>query len=196
MPCGNTVNAVISRSAKVNRIYLALGANVAGRWGTPRQSLQRACRELQNAGLQIVSRSNQYLTEPVGAGGQPHYLNMVLAVRASIAPGSLLRLLKRMERQAGRRQGARMSARPLDIDILDFGGRRVSAPASRRQLGQLVLPHPELRGRAFVLQPLRDVAPNWQDPVTKRSVTVLLARLSPKARAGVTLDSAGNSCRS
>jgi 2-amino-4-hydroxy-6-hydroxymethyldihydropteridine diphosphokinase len=196
MPCGNTVNAVISHSTKVNWVYLALGANVAGVWGTPRQSLQRACRELQSAGLQIVSRSNQYLTEPVGAGGQPQYLNMVLAVTGSIAPGSLLRLLKRMERQAGRRQGARMSARPLDIDILDFGGRKVSAPAARRQLGQLILPHPELRGRAFVLQPLRDIAPNWQDPVTKRSVTALLARLSPRARAGVTLDSAGNSCRS
>lgn len=196
MPCGNTVNAVISHSTKVNWVYLALGANVAGVWGTPRQSLQRACRELQSAGLQIVSRSNQYLTEPVGAGGQPQYLNMVLAVTGSIAPGSLLRLLKRMERQAGRRQGARMSARPLDIDILDFGGRKVSAPAARRQPGQLILPHPELRGRAFVLQPLRDVAPNWQDPLTKRPVTALLARLSPRARAGVTLDSAGNSCRS
>jgi 2-amino-4-hydroxy-6-hydroxymethyldihydropteridine diphosphokinase len=147
-------------------------------------------------GLKIVARSDYYVTEPDGIGRQPRYVNMVLVAHGSIAPGVLLRQLKHLERQAGRRQAARMSARPLDIDILDFGGRRVSKAGARRQLGQLVLPHPELRGRAFVLQPLMAIAPNWRDPVTSQPVKALLAHLRPSVRAGVALDSAANSCRS
>jgi len=147
-------------------------------------------------GLKIVARSGYYVTEPEGVGRQPRYLNMVLVAEGSVAPGVLLRHIKSLERQAGRRQAARMSARPLDIDILDFGGRRVSKAAVRRQLGQLVLPHPELRNRAFVLQPLSVIAPNWRDPATRLSVKALLAHLRPAARAGVALDSAANSCRS
>lgn len=166
-----------------------------GRWGEPRATLLRACRELEAAGVEIVRRSNCYVTNPVGGGRQPRYLNAVITVRSGAAPGALLRLAKDIERRAGRKLAPRMTARPLDIDILDYGGRRTGHPGGRRRHGQLILPHPEMHKRAFVLMPLQDVAPHFQHSVVGRPIKTLLALLNPADRAGVTLDSAGNSCK-
>lgn len=177
----------------VNVALLAVGANIAGLWGSPRATLTRVCRELEAAGVEIVRSSNVYRTAPVGGDWQPAYLNRVLMVRCELAPSALLRLLKRMERQAGRRPAARMSPRPLDLDIIDYGGRRIGRPALAGRAG-LVLPHPEMYKRAFVLRPLIDVAPKWQHPVLLRGGKALLARLNPLVRKGVSLDSPVNSC--
>jgi 2-amino-4-hydroxy-6-hydroxymethyldihydropteridine diphosphokinase len=97
----------------------------------------------------------------------------------------LLRLLKRLERRAGRRVTPPLQPRPLDIDILDLGGRRLNWPARRRVSGQLVLPHPLMHERAFVLIPLMEVAPHWSHPVLGVRARTLLARLGPKAVLGV-----------
>lgn len=147
--------------------------------------MARARRELEAAGLEIVRSSSLYLTEPVGGGRQPPYFNAVIVARAAGAPGSLLRLVKRIERQAGRRLAPPMQARPLDIDILDYGGRRLAWPPLRRERGRLILPHPQLHDRTFVLVPLLEVAPHWRHPVLGRRPQALLAKLRPRARSGV-----------
>jgi len=89
-----------------------------------------------------------------------------------------------------------MASRPLDLDILDYGGRRIGRPGRRRERGRLILPHPEMHARAFVLVPLLEVAPAWRHPLLGRNVKALLAQLSPAARASVRqpLDSATNTC--
>jgi 2-amino-4-hydroxy-6-hydroxymethyldihydropteridine diphosphokinase len=163
---------------------LALGGNTRGRWGAPRESLLQACNALQAAGLRI-SRSHFYKTEPVGGGRQPRYLNAVVMATSGIAPGSLLRLLKQIERRAGRKSRPAMQARPLDIDVLDYGGRRLNWPVSRRERGRLVLPHPLLHTRAFVLVPLLEVAPAWRHPVLGRRARTLMLRLGPRAPCSV-----------
>src|SRR5262245_12234404 len=109
-------------------ILLGLGANLPGLWGAPPGSLARACQALQEAGLESVGTSRLFLTEPVGRGRQPAYLNAVVAARGRLAPGRLLRLLKAIERRAGRKLTPPMQARPLDIDVLDYGGRRLNWP--------------------------------------------------------------------
>jgi 2-amino-4-hydroxy-6-hydroxymethyldihydropteridine diphosphokinase len=133
----------------------------------------------------VTSASSLYLTEPAGGGRQPAYLNAVIAVSGGCAPGSLLRLAKQIERRAGRRPRPPMQARPLDIDILDFGGRRQGWPPLRRERGRLILPHPLLQRRTFVLVPLMEIAPHWRHPVFGRQPKALLARLVPNARTGV-----------
>jgi 2-amino-4-hydroxy-6-hydroxymethyldihydropteridine diphosphokinase len=175
---------------QVRTLLIALGGNVPGRWGVPYATLVRACRELDKAGIKIVRCSNFYLTEPLGKGLQPRYFNAVIMVEPGLAPATLLRLLKRVERRAGRRLGPPMGARPLDIDILDYGGRRLGWPPRRRQRGRVTLPHPELHTRAFVLVPLREVAPFWRHPVLGLAAKALLARQPRAARSGVrqTLD--------
>jgi 2-amino-4-hydroxy-6-hydroxymethyldihydropteridine diphosphokinase len=174
---------------QIGTLVLALGGNLPGRWGHPHESLARACRALEAAGLRIVKSSLLYKTDPVGGGRQPAYLNAVVMATGSIAPGSLLRLLKQTERRAGRKATPPMQARPLDIDVLDYGGRRLNWPCRQRERGRLVLPHPLLHKRAFVLVPLTEIAPRWSHPVLGRRPKAMLARLGPGAAKGVrTLD--------
>lgn len=169
----------------MSTILLALGSNLGGPWGAPQATLAQALRELTGTGLRILACSSLYATAPVGLGRQPAYLNAVVMVEGSTSPAVLLRTLKRIERKAGRRLGRRWGPRQLDIDILDFGGRQVGHPQGRRRRGQLQLPHPEMHRRAFVLLPLREVAPFWRHPRLGLTVSALLARLAPRDRAGV-----------
>jgi 2-amino-4-hydroxy-6-hydroxymethyldihydropteridine diphosphokinase len=143
-----------------------------------------------------VRASNLYSTQPVATGPQRRYLNAVLLVEARMAPAQLLRLVKQIERRAGREHTRFMAPRALDIDILDHGGRRTGWPLRRRERGRLVLPHPELSKRAFVLVPLIEVAPAWRHPALGRSAKELLARLPARARTGVgqPLDFAATAC--
>jgi 2-amino-4-hydroxy-6-hydroxymethyldihydropteridine diphosphokinase len=129
--------------------------------------------------------SRVFSTAPQGPGLQVRYLNAVALVAAPLPPAALLRLLKRIERDAGRRSGPKWGPRPLDLDILDYGGWRIGWPPRRRQRGQLILPHPEMDARAFVLVPLLEVAPHWRHPVLGLGVRALLARLAPGKVADV-----------
>lgn len=177
-------------------LLIGLGANIAGPWGCPRETLLRARRELCEVGLRTLASSRIYRTVPLGPGRQAPYMNAVLLMRADVAPATLLRVIKRIERRAGRRQGPRWGPRCLDIDVLDHGSRRLGSPARRRQLGHLVLPHPEMHLRAFVLVPLLEVAPHWHHPTLDVSARTLLARLPRTDRLGIrqSLDFAGSAC--
>lgn len=166
-------------------IWVGLGANIRGCWGLPGDTLRQAVMELERAGLTLVARSQLYTTRPLGSRRQPPYVNAVAGFTGSIAPAALLRLAKQLERAAGRRTNGRWSSRPLDIDILDFGGRILGRqqrrPGSRsRAAGRLVLPHPEMARRGFVLAPLAAVAPGWRHPVLGVGATELLHGLVPR----------------
>ncbi len=177
-------------------LRLALGANISGPWGTPRDTLRRARSELAGAGLRLLASSSIYDTVPLGPGRQAPYLNAVLLLRAHIAPAALLRLIKRIERRAGRRLGARWGPRSLDIDILDYGGRRLGWPRHRRQRGRLVLPHPEMHARSFVLVPLLEIDPHWRHSALAVAGRTLLARLDRERRRSIrrSLDFAASAC--
>jgi 2-amino-4-hydroxy-6-hydroxymethyldihydropteridine diphosphokinase len=180
----------------VKLLHLALGANVGGPWGTPLETLRRARCELARAGLHIRAASHIYNTAPLGPGRQSPYSNAVLLLQAHVAPAALLRLIKHIERRAGRRLGAHWGPRCLDIDILDYGGRRLGWPKRRRLRGRLILPHPEMHTRAFVLVPLLEVDPHWRHPALAVAGRTLLTRLGRKTRRGVrrSLDFAGSAC--
>jgi 2-amino-4-hydroxy-6-hydroxymethyldihydropteridine diphosphokinase len=180
----------------VSTVLLALGANLAGPWGKPGETLRRAPDELSEAGLCVVASSHIYATAPLGPGRQARYLNAVLMLRAKIAPAELLRLIKRIERSAGRRPGVRWGPRCLDIDILDYGGRRLGWPRRPHRRGGLVLPHPEMHKRAFVLVPLLEIDSHWRHPVFGVPGRALLAALPSVGRRGVVrcLDFATSSC--
>jgi 2-amino-4-hydroxy-6-hydroxymethyldihydropteridine diphosphokinase len=181
---------------RVSTLLLALGANLAGPWGSPSQTLRRTQRELTCAGLRILASSHIYDTAPLGPGRQAPYLNAVLLLRAHIAPAALLRLIKRIERRAGRRLGTRWGPRSLDIDILDYGGRRLGWPQRGRQRGRLILPHPEMHTRPFVLVPLLEVDPHWRHPALAVAGRTLLSRLGRERRRGIrrSLDFAASAC--
>lgn len=165
-------------------IWLGLGANIPGRWGSPREAFDRVIEELQREGLSVVAQSSLYSTPPMGSCRQPRYVNAVIEVRGSFAPASLLRFVKRLERRAGRRMTGRWGPRPLDIDILDFGGRRVGHQRDIRVIGSLQLPHQGLSARGFVLVPLAEAAPVWRHPRTGYRARDILRR-HPRLKRGI-----------
>ena len=163
-------------------VFVALGGNETGTWGDPVAAFAHAVGMLERYHVQVVAQSRIYSTSPSGGGRQGRYTNAVIAVRSPYPPAYLLRLFKRIERDAGRRTGRVWGPRPLDLDIVDFGGRVIGWPCRRRAANRLVLPHPEMHARAFVLVPLMDIAPHWRHPGLGQSARQLLARC--RSRSG------------
>jgi 2-amino-4-hydroxy-6-hydroxymethyldihydropteridine diphosphokinase len=131
------------------RAYLGLGANIGDR----ARALQAAVDGLAAAdGVTVVAVSPVYESEPVGGPEQPEYLNAVVAVDTNRTPRRLLEIAKRLEDEAGRVPGERWGPRPLDVDVLLVGDDEVDEP-------DLVVPHPRLYERAFVMVPLADLDP-------------------------------------
>lgn len=146
---------------------LLLGANLGDR----ARALRRAVATLRaTEGVRVRAVSRVFETAPVGPSERP-YLNQALRVRTTRTPMGLLVVAKCLEAAAGRRPGPRWGARALDVDVVDWGGRRARTP-------WLTLPHPRVAERAFALAPLSDVAPRWR-PDGRRTVAALLAAKNP-----------------
>ena len=158
-------------------VFIGLGGNTGTTTADQIDILRQSATDLSAVGCNVLRASSLYVTEPVGGGGrQPAFVNAVLLVASPLPPARLLAMAKRLERRAGRRRGRRNGPRPLDIDLLDAGGRIIGLPSTKGR-APLVLPHPELHRRHFVLIPLRDIAPHWRHPVLDRSIDQLLAGL-------------------
>lgn len=165
-----------SPDPKSTDVIIALGSNVAGTWGTPEQAILIAMQKIGEGGLIVKNAADLVLSVARGGGRQPTFLNTVIIVEARQSPARLLRFLKALERASGRRLGRRWGPRSLDIDIVAQAGARRTQGSAKRPQGQLILPHPHMHERAFVLAPLHQIAPHWHHPILHRSVDQLLAQ--------------------
>jgi 2-amino-4-hydroxy-6-hydroxymethyldihydropteridine diphosphokinase len=150
-------------------VYLGLGTNLDDRLANLRLALTR----LQTlAHLEEVS--SLYETEPQGVPDQPPFFNAVCRLSAGLEPQALLRFLKNLEQEIGRRPGGqKWGPRPIDLDILLYDDRVVDAP-------ELKVPHPRLAERAFVLVPLCELAPGLRHPLLGKPIKDLLASVGEK----------------
>jgi len=130
-------------------VYLGLGANV----GDTQDNLRAAVRLLRQSGCSVTAVSSMYLTKPVGVTDQPDFLNAVIAVRTALGPLDVLRVCESVEETLGRERTIRWGPRVIDIDILLYEGVAVDEEG-------LVVPHPRMLERAFVLVPLAEIAPD------------------------------------
>ena len=146
------------------KVVMGLGANI----GDPLAQLAAAVTRLGDS-ISGMRCSSVYRTEPVGFRDQPDFYNLVCAGRTSLSPEALLREVMAAEAGQGRVRGERNGPRSIDIDLLDYDGMILHSDA-------LVLPHPRLQERAFVLVPLAELAPEWRHPIFGLTASELLAR--------------------
>jgi len=161
-------------------IILALGSNLDGVFGTPYQSISRALNELTASGIKIKDASRLYRTRAYSPYPQPDFLNAIATAHTPLPAHTLLEILKRIEAQAGRRElkeARRWIPRPLDLDIVSYKGVVYNWKMRRPLEGKrVVLPHARAHERAFVLQPLSEIAPFWHHPIFGLTAAELLKR--------------------
>lgn len=152
-------------------IYLCLGSNLGDR----EVNLRRALGELEQAGIHVQRSSSLYETEPVCRYPQPWFLNVVVAAETSLMPVQLLRRLQQIERELGRRRNIVGGPRTIDIDILLYDRAVVRST-------ELLIPHPRMAERRFVLRPLSEIAPGLRHPLSRKTALELLAETPDRSQ--------------
>jgi len=151
----------------MRNVYIGFGSNRGDR----KKNILSALKLLALNKQKIIKISSLYETEPYGYKKQKNFLNGVAVLKTAMPPEELLNLLKRIEKEAGRRRSFRWGPREVDLDILFYGYKVYKSKT-------LSIPHADLHNRKFVLLPLNEIAPGFIHPVIKKSVSVILKNLS------------------
>jgi len=152
----------------VTRVLLGLGSNLGDRDANLVAALDRLEEE---GAVEVVAMSKIRTTSPVGGPPQPDYRNAAAVVETHLPPRKLLAALKRAEQHVGREPGGeRWGPREVDVDLLLYGDETIDEP-------DLVVPHPRMHERRFVLEPAAEIAPTWTHPKLRRTMRELLEDL-------------------
>jgi 2-amino-4-hydroxy-6-hydroxymethyldihydropteridine diphosphokinase len=189
--------------SEINRLpklaFVGLGANLFSSTGSPPETLRAALRALAGQGCDVVRVSRFWRSPAYPPGSGPDYVNAAAAVATPLGPDGVLAALHRIEAALGRvRDGGRWKSRGIDLDLLGMGDLVLPDAATQDRwralpVGDqvrlapetLILPHPRMQDRGFVLAPLAEIAPAWIHPRTGRTVAQMLAALDPQVLQGI-----------
>lgn len=183
---------------KAQTYLIALGGNMPSPVGPAENTIHAAISRMVETGLAVSAISRFFQTPCFPAGAGPDYINAAAKLETSLKPHALLAHLHQIEAEFGRARAQRWGMRSLDLDIIAAGSQilpdldqyeiwqNLDAELQRIKTPEdLILPHPRLAERAFVLVPLADIAPDWEHPVSRQSVRQMLAALPTGEKEGV-----------
>lgn len=182
----------------VTECVIAYGSNLSNELGESRNLTKIALERLAQNGLCILRQSGHFRTPAWPPGAGPDFVNGVILAKTHLDAPAVLELLHAVESDLGRTRRQRWEARVIDLDLIDFGGqvlpdrdtwtRWADLPPDRQKTqapDQLILPHPRVHERAFVLVPLAAAAPGWRHPVSGQTVERLVAALDSADLAAI-----------
>jgi len=153
-------------------ILIAYGANLPSRAGDPVQTYKAMLESLRLEGIEPLRQSSLWETSPVGTPDeQPWYVNAVFQVQTRLPPQALLERLLLVEQNFGRVRTFKNAAKSIDLDLIAYDDQVIQQDAD------LIVPHPRMHERAFVLRPLQEIAPDWVHPVSGKALDLLLQAL-------------------
>lgn len=178
------------RHGQSREVLIALGSNCRSEFGKPLEILERALGSLGEMGITVERVSQFYRSPAFPAGSGPDFVNAVMAGSSNLAILDVMAVLAKVEDNFGRKRAKRWGPRTLDLDLIGIGDLVVPDEKTQSQWRdlsildqqtkvpeQLILPHPRVQDRAFVLVPLNDVAPSWVHPVLGRTAVKMLGDL-------------------
>ena len=155
-------------------ILIGMGSNlVSAEFETSQSLLEASLNSMESHDLKVIGRSSWYRSAPIPASDQPWFVNGVVRVESDLEPAALLQVLHALEHEYGRVRGRRNGSRTLDLDLLAYDDR------TSDEADGLVLPHPRLQMRGFVLLPLAELAPQWRHPKIGLTAAEMLGSLPP-----------------
>ena len=157
-----------------NIVYLGLGSNLRQpSYRNAMKVIESFKRKIYKSGLRITNSSNYWLTYPIPFSNIPKFINCVvkciIVSKKVNNPAILLEYLKSLEIEIGRKKKNNNISRLIDIDILDFKGKVINE--------RLILPHPRMHCRKFVLKPMKKIAPNWKHPIYQKKIDFLITKI-------------------
>lgn len=159
-------------------ILVALGANLPSRFGTPAETLMAAVESIGARGIEVLQSSRIWLTAPVPFDAeQDWYHNSIIAVETDLSPLDLLRLMFDIETEFGRVRHEKNEPRILDLDLIAYHDEIIMDGE------RLILPHPRMHERLFVLKPLEEINKNWTHPKSGQNIEMMLGACSKDQRA-------------
>jgi len=147
-------------------VYIGIGSNLGDR----KDNCRKAIKLLKENGIAVKKQSSMHETEPWGIKDQPKFINMAIEVETDKKPEELLRILKEIEKEIGRKETVKWGPRVIDLDILFYDDLILKTP-------DLEIPHPLMHERAFILKPLCEIAPDKKHPITGKTVREMLENL-------------------
>ncbi len=184
------VSQPIAVITNVSKAYLTLGSNATSPVGKPADALKFALEAMLTDSVKVIQTSPFYITSAFPKGSGPDFVNAAAEIETSLSPHDLLAFLHEIETSAGRERLKRWAQRSLDLDLISYANAVlpnvkvhedwVNLPFEdqlTKAPDELILPHPRVQDRAFMMVPLRDVAPDWVHPNTGENVNDLIAKL-------------------